>query len=468
MTVPTGDPLFIFFALAGLVFGIAMFAFPVTNLFVMVGLIPFNGIVSQLLGGGSTALAFGALKDLLLAVLFLRVLMTGRTRSVPLPIKVLVAAVLLVSATAAIDSTGSLQAVYGWRNDYYPLLLLVCVPPLLVDDVVRKRLLVWIAALAQVAAVIAVYTWSRGIAWLYDIGILPVGPEDRFPFERFNAGSITPRAFSPYQAANEGAVATNVIIAAIWCNSTWSVRTRALLTVLPVTMIGLTQSRSGLVGLFLLAAVISARYFHRRIARGLWFEVGIVTLLFATFGGLYYIARQRATIAGAADPSFVGHADSLAASLPKLLANPIGGGLGEVGPRAVRFTQSPVLVESYWLVIGLESGLIVLAMYLAILVFLTLTGLKAGTLVAFTAPAALAGSLVSQMVLPTMQEGAVCYTLWIVVSCGIAAAMRPPPRPTLAAMERPVLQTLSRDSRMSRKVSHLPTVSKRGRHATPD
>jgi hypothetical protein len=84
--------------------------------------------------------------------------------------------------------------------------------------------------------------------------------------------------------------------------------------------------------------------------------------------------------------------------------------------------EHPYHVESFWLLVGLESGILVMLVFIALLTRLCVIGIRAKTGMAFLAPAAVLGSLVSQLVLPTLQVGAVSFTLWIVVGIGLAAA----------------------------------------------
>jgi hypothetical protein len=120
------------------------------------------------------------------------------------------------------------------------------------------------------------------------------------------------------------------------------------------------------------------------------------------------------------DPSLGGHAVSLTDTIPVILQNPFGLGVGQVGPRAAQFDDA-AHVESFWLLLALEAGIFVLLLFVVLLVRLVVLGLRGGTQQSYLAVAAIAGTLVSQIVLPTLQEGAVSYTLWITVGIGIAA-----------------------------------------------
>lgn len=388
---------------------------PVVALGCLFAFLPFNGVVSQLLPDGTVALAVGASKDYVLLLLLLAAVLRGRGRSAPVRIVLPVLALLAVAGLAAFGSESAEQALYGWRNNYFPLLLLVCVP-LLVDRAAVTRLTTLVAGVAQVSSAVALATWSLGLSWLFALGILP--PVEGFPFQYFAEGSNQPRAFSPFGSPNEMAVATVVMLAAIWCRTDWG-RRRVWLSVLPVGAVLASQSRSGLLGLVLLAAASAA---HSSYGRGGWSR-GMATVLFAAVAAAF--AGVVALTAGSVkfDSSLRGHAVSVQESLPMLWQSPFGAGLGSVGPRAARYTETPVLVESFWLLLALEAGVLALMLFLAVLWGCARVGWSGDHLAAM-APLAIAGSLVSQLVLPTLQDTAFSYLLWSVVGLGVACALR--------------------------------------------
>jgi hypothetical protein len=123
-----------------------------------------------------------------------------------------------------------------------------------------------------------------------------------------------------------------------------------------------------------------------------------------------------------ADPSLIGHSDSLLENIPFLITHPFGYGLGMVGPRALNYSSDAILVESFFLLLAIESGILVMLLFGALLVYLFQGGLRARTLDGFLPAALIAASVVSFTVLPTLQEGPVAYTLWILCGMGVVAA----------------------------------------------
>lgn len=398
-------------AFAGIV---TILRFPLVGLYALAVLLPFNALVSQV-APGSFGTAYGLIKDAVVALLLVVAIVNRRIGRVAPPIVVLVSLVVLLPIVSGLFSPSVDQALYGWRNDYEPLLLLIIVPAL-VDAHQIRRLLLAIIVMAQISAVVAVATWTMGVQWLLDIGRLPVPAGERFPTSLFSSGSLDPRAFSPYVAPNEMAAAMLVAVAAVWCAPALRTRHRLLLTVLPATAVALSESRSGLFGGIILAAVLIARALRKSSA--------VLAAGFLTLAGVAIVAAASIYIGDAlrqeTDTSFGGHADSLQEGFEQLLLHPLGMGLGVVGPRAAQF-ESSYHVESFWLLIALESGPLVLLLFLALLGSIASRALKSSSPAGFLAAAAISATLVSQLVLPTLQEGPVSFLLWLVVGLSIVA-----------------------------------------------
>jgi putative inorganic carbon (HCO3(-)) transporter len=388
--------------------------FPLVGLYALVVLLPFNALVSQVAPSG-IGTGYGLAKDAIVGALLIVALVNRRVRRVPPPVVFLVTLLVLLPNVSALFSPSLSQALYGWRNNYEPLLLLIIVPAL-VDVRQVRRLMLTIVSLAQISSLIAIATWQRGVQWLLDIGRLPVPEGERFPTSLFSAGSTAPRAFSPYVAPNEMAAAMLISLAVVWCTPRLRPSHRMLLTALPAVAIYLSQSRSGIFGAVILAAVLIARAL-RKTSR-------MLSAGFIAVGGLAIIVAATLYIGDAlrqeTDTSFGGHADSLQDAADRLLLHPLGMGLGMVGPRAAQF-ESSYQVESFWLLLALEAGPLVLLLFLALLGVLSSRGLRATTPAGFVAPAAICATLVSQLVLPTLQEGSVSFLLWLVVGLSIAA-----------------------------------------------
>jgi putative inorganic carbon (HCO3(-)) transporter len=385
---------------------------------VFIVILPANGVTSLLLGDSAITTVFGALKDAMLLGLLVAVLVTGRIRWVPVPVVVLVFMIVGLGAVGIVWTENLMQALYGWRNDFMPFLLLVIIPAILQKRHLRLVGTVF-AAVAQLAALVTIWSWNQGVDWLIQLGLLPVEEGELFPTSLFVAGSNTPRGFSPYSAPNENAVTTTMVLAVIWCRPGWSWITKSLLSALPLVAIWLTQSRSGFIGVALLAVLLVGYLLYNRRPMLLW-----AMLTVAITGGVavvtYYLYHDR-VVSTFADPSLIGHGASFIDNLPYLLSHPFGIGTGKVGPRAQTYSSDAVLVESFFLVLAIEAGLLVMLLFMVLVGYLLVRGARAHDMQGFLTAAAVGGALVSFAVLPTLQEGPTAYTLWIVAGMGLVA-----------------------------------------------
>lgn len=402
----------------------------------LVALLPFNGLATDLLehwGMTEVALIMGAGKDVVLVTLLVMSIVTGEIRRARPELLILVGLIVSLSGIAGVQSESFAQAVYGWRNDYEPLLLIACVPVLL-TAATASRIAAIIIGVGQLSSAIALATWSMGTDWLYTIGRLPVAEGERFPTSLFVSGSELPRAFSPYTAPNEMAAALLITLAVIVCTGRWRWYFRAALTVLPILAIVAAQSRSGLLGLAALTAILVAHALYKVRPVFGWAFASVSAIVAAVAVLLY---TQANATSQDSDPSLGGHSDSLLEAFELLMAQPFGYGLGTVGPRAFRFSDDPILVESFVLLIALEAGVIVFALYLALLFRLTQLSIRSSTRAGLVGAAAIAATLVSQLVLPTLQEGAVSFLLWIVAGMGVFLSQQkvPPEKVSQAELD---------------------------------
>lgn len=429
-------PIPVLIGIVGITVVVMVLRFPLAGIYALVVLLPFNALISQV-APGAIGTAYGVLKDAVIGLLLIAALVNRRFNRAPTSIAVLVGLLVLLPLISGAFSPSLDQGLYGWRNDYEPLLLLILVPAFVEGRHVR-RMMVAIIVMAQVSSIIAIATWSRGVQWLLDIGRLPVPAGERFPTSLFSSGSLSPRAFSPYVAPNEMAAALLISLAVVWCAPGLRPSRRLALTVLPVIAILLSESRSGLFGGVILAAVL--------IARALRKSSQLLSAGFLAVAGVATVAAAVLYIGGAleeeTDTSFGGHAASLQEGLQQLVLHPLGMGLGVVGPRALQF-ETNYHVESFWLLIALESGPLVLVLFLVLLGTLAARATRSRTSSGFLAAAALSATVVSQIVLPTLQESPVSFLLWIVVGLAVVAQAEekddPPasePLPGLARRKR--------------------------------
>lgn len=395
-----------------LVIGVGVVAKPWLGAAFLAIFLPANNLISQILGDGAMTTAIGAAKDATLAILLIVVgLRRTARRDIAIPAGIFAVLGLLGFAYADTFNAG----LYGWRNDYEAALLLIALPGILNEQTGQRVKNIMIGA-GQVAAATAVLTWREGLSWLATVHVYPVAAGEPFPTSFFSTGSIRPRAFSPLVAPNELGVYLDLTLAVIWTRSDWSIGRRIALSVLPIVAIYLADSRSAMAGVVILACVLAVR----RVYQSDGFSAAALTataFALATIGALLYVFVSGGA-AQSDDPSLAGHETSLQTGIPMAISHPLGLGLGNVGTRAQVTTTAPVLVESFWLILALESGFVVLVAWIALLTIAGARCARDGSSGAFLGTAAIASSLVSQLVLPTMQDGPVSFTLFMLV--GIA------------------------------------------------
>jgi len=402
-------------AVVGLIAVFLIVRYPILGIYALIVLLPFNGLVSQVTADTAVPTLYGAAKDVILLCLLLVAVISGGLRRVPGVVVALVVGCVVVAMLSVFSTEDFVQASYGWRNDYEPLLLLIVVPAI-VHHAQLKRVFAAVILSGQISALIAIATWCLGVRWLYLIGRLPVSTPEEFPTSLFSSGNEWPRAFSPFVAPNEMAVVMAAVLALVWLVPGRRGIVNVGLSVLPLAAIYLSGSRSGILGAVVVLAVLCARAVFARSPL-----LSILFLLFAAFGvsagAALYITNR---LGDSGDPSIGGHSASMAEGLEMLLEHPWGLGLGLVGPRTTGIEGS-FQVESFWLLIALESGVVVLAIFVVLLLVLTRRSVVSRTQMGFIAAAVIAASLVSQLVLPTFQEGAVSFAIWLMVGLSIVA-----------------------------------------------
>lgn len=388
----------------------------------LVGLVlflPFNGILSDLViesGLETAAMLLGASKDVVIGALVSMAVARRKLRSVPRDLLIIVVLFLLLGAFSGLWSGSLQQAAYGWRNDFMPSVLVLVVPVFLTERVVKNVVRALIVSMT-VASVVAFATWSRGVNWLYTSGQLPVSESQNFPGTFFVHGSDRPRAFSPFSGPNELGFAVAVLVAVVLCQGSWSWRRRLLVSIAPILAAVLSQSRSGLLGLVVTGIVVVVWLLwqqSRRIATQFMAAAAVVVAV----GSAWYATRH---FGENGDPSLGGHASSLESALRLISERPFGYGLGRVGPRSINYESDPILVESFWLLLALEAGVIALMLFIALLARLSWISVQGGSLASFTSFAVIAAGAVSQLVLPTLQDTSVASLFWIAISLGLFA-----------------------------------------------
>lgn len=434
------NPLLTTACLFGVAFTILALARPSVAVYALLIVVPFNDTASRFLHGQSATL-FGAVKDYLLLLLLVRA--WPNRKLVPKFLRSSLAALLAAAVIGGLVTGRAAPALYGFRNEVEPILLLIAVPVTLTRQVCGRALNLAVL-LGEASAAMAIVTWHQGLSWLYRVHVLPVPSGQGFPFQFFTANNIRPRAFSPYVSADDLAVAMIVVVACVLFHPRIGAPRRFLLMILPLVATYLTRSRSGMLGVALVLLIWIAVMAEQKV-KGVSPIIALFGFALAVAGGGALIVAHSTLVS---DVSTAGHLTSFSHGLKLVLTHPLGVGLGTAGPRAVRYYANPTLVESSFLLLGLELGWLGLVAYLYMIwklisilsarfrLLRDVSHLRAAfVLVGATA---LAGTIIPQFLLPTVQDSTVMIFLWVGVGLGLYAAMGAPSNVSRWAVARQV------------------------------
>jgi hypothetical protein len=235
---------------------------------------------------------------------------------------------------------------------------------------------------------------------------------------------------SPNEAALALAIWACLLAAAVLVLGRWRGWFAVALGIVLVSMT-VTFSRSAApavvlgVGAMLVAAARSGSLNPRRGVALLLVAViaasSVTGVIYSQRGGLQLIVNTFATLSGETDnpdPSTKGHFDSLRFAMTEMTAHPLGDGLGTVGARADPITgeRPRLIIESYYLTLGVTFGLVGLAWAMLLFLALAACALRAvrrGFVLAGLAAlgAAVAAAAVS-VLLPTMAEPQIAMLPW--------------------------------------------------------
>lgn len=401
----------------GLVGVILALVAPTLGLALLVPMLAFNGLATQVLGTGSlSASAFGSLKDGLLLLLAIHAL--GRRSELPTALVLVVYFYVAVGVVSLAWSSSLTAGLYGLRTDFEPVLAFLIFERI-IDRQQAARLLRLVIGVGVAGSLVAIYTkLALQLSWIYRLRILPAQP---FPTAYFVSGSVLPRAFSPYVGPNELGVSLVLVLAVVTTRGWRLSRTLAVASPLCFALI-LTRSRSAAIGGVLLLAFLG---WLRQSAKRESFQRRMVVL--AVVGTAVAVSSVVAlSFFGSElkDPSARGHAASIQVALARVVSHPLPLGVGEVGPRSERYSQHPVLVESYLLVLGLEAGWAGLLLYVAVLVRLYRLAIKKVNahhveVQAWLGAAVLLCVLPSELSLPVFQDSSVSWLFWLVFACSL-------------------------------------------------
>jgi len=190
-------------------------------------------------------------------------------------------------------------------------------------------------------------------------------------FVRINSTLRGPNPLGAY------AMVVLVLLLAFWLKAKREITKReqvvlAILGVGGIVALWASYSRSAALGLALGAALVLAATVGKRISKTLWIVLAVVAL---AVGGSLVAFKDTDFVSNVIlheDPSEGngvnsndGHADSLVDGTKRVIAQPLGGGIGSTGSASL-LTESPLIIENQYLFIAHESGWLGLGLFIAI------------------------------------------------------------------------------------------------------
>jgi hypothetical protein len=223
-----------------------------------------------------------------------------------------------------------------------------------------------------------------------------------------------------------------------------------LLLILIAAALLLTQTRAALIGaiavVFLALRSSAGRTSRRRTQFAVIFAAGVIVALPAvTAIGL---SERVSRTASGREPSSIDHVQSFWTGVDAIEAAPLGHGLGTSAGVGQRFAAAQATItENYYLQVGVETGVIAMALFLALtLVMIRYVGRatrSTGDLGATATRSAAIGLAIGALLLHAWLEFSVSWVLWSLAGASIGLAERAPgPRPaavssTTASSSRP-------------------------------
>jgi hypothetical protein len=373
--------------------GIVAIRRPWLGLVVLLGLLPINGAVTQVVPyllslSEGAQLALAAWHDSLVAgVALAAVLALLRSRSLRLDtVEWLVGAMLALGAVYVAVSPVTFTAAYVYRVLYEPPLLLAAI-----TTIARTSGLPgWVpsrAALALIAGttVSALYAWPQ--VYLFRFPYLQTfytDPGGQIHHSFLAKGLNQPRAIGLMHSPNEFGAALAIAIALLAAPGLLALRgwMRAWLLAALLLALLLSFSRSG--WLATLIAVGLVLWFSRgelpgrseiRVAAGrrrTLLSIGtpiltavVLAVVVFTSSGAGELVRATAT---GSDPSAGNRPVSVRAGLVVVAEHPLGLGLGTAGPKAARFNEQEgrprILTETWYILYAIQVGILGLGLLL--------------------------------------------------------------------------------------------------------
>jgi|GEM_PF-361779 len=336
---------------------------------------------------------------------------------------------ILVTVVARPSLSG---AAYGLKTDLEFLVLFVIAQLVASERLVRRLVIITLLTGAATAVI--------GLAL---VTVLPhdtlahfgYGPATVLPFEGVDPAISAVRTPSTLGGPNQfGAFLILPLCLAVGLMVRRFRWWQPLFVLLISAGIWVSYSRAALIGAVIggVAALLLALPKRRA------FQAGAIALLLVAGGGIglmsltqtgnklqYYVLHQSATATNSR-ASTSQHLTSFQNGLDAITSSPLGRGLGTAGPASYH-SDRPFIPESYYLQLGIETGVIGLILFLALTIKL---GLQLIRLRANNSAPGLLGALIGlslvSLVLHGWADSTIAIIFWIIAGALLGAAARRP------------------------------------------
>lgn len=432
---------------------------PWIGLIVLLAVLPFNGLISQVVPGladltptAETALA--AWHDAIVAGIALAAVIAWlRQPRRPTLLESIIVVMLAVGALYVVVSPVRLTALYAYRTLYEPAVLLLAIVVLARTRGLPERLVGTAAtAFVSAASAAALFTWLQVyVLGFHYLNVFYTVPGQPLHWSYLATGLNQPRGIGTLTSPNEfGAVLAiamillavpNLVRAPGWVR-TWLFVACALGLLLSFSRSGMLAAAVGLI----VVAFLTRHQWLRPLPKDLTARrilsfltpvvvgLALTTLVFNTSGAAVLVQE---TVQGS-EPSAQGRPASVRQGITIVLSNPLGLGLGTAGPKAIRFGESAganrILTEMWYLVYAIQVGVIGLALLIAtaLVIFVGLWRSRASP-ISRGAIAMGFGLGAGALFIPILDEPTVFIPLWAFSGLALAtAAVR------VSSVERPV------------------------------
>ena len=347
------------------------------------------------------------------------------------PINLVVISFIVIAFLVTLLMHPSLSgAAYGLKTDLEFLILFVIAQLVASERLVRRLVIITLITGAATAAIgLALVTFLPHDTLVY----FGYGAATVLPFEGVDPAISAVRTPSTLGGPNQfGAF----LILPLCLTFGLLVRRfrwwQPLLILLLAGGIWVSYSRAALVGAVIGAVAAGLLALPKRRA----LQAGVVALVLFVGSGIgllsltqtgsklqYYVLHQSAS-APDSRASTSQHLIAFKSGLGEIAANPLGRGLGTAGPASYH-SDHPFIPESYYLQVGIETGILGLLLFLALTIQL---GLKFIRLRASNSAPGLLGALIGlslvSLVLHGWADSTIAIIFWVVAGAVIGAAAR--------------------------------------------